>query len=501
MHRQYIAIDLKSFYASVECVERGLDPLDANLVVADASRTDKTICLAVSPSLKMHGTGGRPRLFELKQCVREANVARWEALPGRRFTGRSCFRHELEAEPSLAIDYIVAPPRMAHYIEYSTRIYKVYLRYFSPDDIHVYSIDEVFIDATSYLKTYHTTAQDLARQVVRQVLAETGITATAGIGTNLYLAKVAMDMVAKKMAPDAQGVRVATLDQESYKRTLWAHEPLTDFWRVGHGTAARLAPYGIRTMGDIARCSLTNENLLYGLFGVNAELLIDHAWGHEPVTMPDLKAYRPATRSMSSGQVLTSPYDVAKARVVVLEMADGVAFDLLRQRLVADQLVLTVSYDTTSLADPSVAARYQGRIVSDRFGRRVPVHAHGTVRLEGGHTSSARLISAAVASLYDRIVNPMLLVRRLTLVVNHIIHETDSRLRPKPRQFDLFADTEAVLAREAQAQAGLQKERRLREAMLRIKGAYGKNSILTGLNYAEGATARSRNRQIGGHHE
>lgn len=498
--RQYIAIDLKSFYASVECVERGLDPLDTHLVVADASRTQKTICLAVSPALKAYGTGGRPRLFEVIQRVREANNARRMNAPRGCFTGRSHSRQELAADPALALDYIVARPRMAHYIDFSTRVYKVYLNYFAPEDIHVYSIDEVFIDATSYLKTYGLTTRQLTMKVIRDVLAQTGITATAGIGTNLYLCKVAMDIVAKKMPPDADGVRIATLDEASYRRQLWAHEPLTDFWRVGRGTTSRLAPYGIRTMGDIARCSLSHEGLLYKLFGVNAELLIDHAWGIEPVTMQHIKAYRPATHSLCSGQVLTEPYTAANARVVILEMADNMALDLLRKRLVTNQVALDIGYDSTSLADPAIAVRYQGRVTTDYYGRRVPAHAHGTTRFDTP-TSSARLISEAVSRLYDRIVNPALLIRRLNLSVNNLVDENHPSLKPRPQQLDLFADNEAALAAWRRADAALQKERRLGEAMLKIKGEYGKNAILKGLSYTPGATARTRNQQIGGHHE
>lgn len=365
---QYIAIDLKSFYASVECVERGLDPLDTCLVVADPTRTEKTICLAVSPALKAYGLDGRPRLFEVVQKVREVNRQRGHS-------DKSYSKRELDADRELAIDYLVAQPRMAHYIEYSTRIYEIYLRYIAPEDIHVYSIDEVFIDVTAYLKSYKMTAHELAIKMIREVLKETGITATAGIGTNLYLCKIAMDIVAKKMPPDKDGVRIAELDEMAYRRQLWEHTPLTDFWRVGRGIAARLAQYGIMTMGDIACCSIEHEDFLYRLFGINAELLIDHAWGWEPVTMDLVKAYRPETNSLSSGQVLQSPYTVTKARNVVKEMADSLSLDLVSKRLVTDQIVLTVGYDVSSLTDPAISGKYNGKVMTDHYGRQVPAHA------------------------------------------------------------------------------------------------------------------------------
>lgn len=491
--RQYIAIDLKSFYASVECVERGLDPLDTCLVVADASRTEKTICLAVSPALKAYGTGSRPRLFEVVQKVMEANRRR-----GRQ--GKSYSKAEIESHPEYAIDYLVAPPRMAHYIEYSTRIYNVYLRYIAPEDIHVYSIDEVFMDVTAYLGTYGMTAHELAIKIIREVLAETGITATAGIGTNMYLCKIAMDIVAKKMPADKDGVRIAELDEMSYRRQLWEHTPLTDFWRVGRGIANRLAPYGIHTMGDIARCSIEHEDFLYKLFGVNAELLIDHAWGWEPVTMDMVKAYRPETKSISSGQVLQCAYTADKARNVVLEMADSVSLELIDKRLVTDQLVLTVGYDIESLTNPEVRAKYSGRVTTDHYGRQVPVHAHGTINIEHT-TSSATVLIAKVAELYDRIINTDLLVRRLTLSINHLIHEEDVKSTPQSIQLDLFTDYEELNRQQEAEEAELAKERRRQEAVLRIKKMFGKNAILKGLNYADGATQRDRNQQIGGHHE
>lgn len=490
--RQYIAIDLKSFYASVECVERGLDPLDTCLTVADQSRTDKTICLAVSPALKAFGLGGRPRLFEVVRRIREVNRSRGRA--GRSFSGR-----ELAARPDLAADYIVAPPRMALYLDYSTRIYSVYMRYIAPEDIHVYSIDEVFIDATAYLDTYRLTARQLAMNMIRDVLSATGITATAGIGTNMYLCKIAMDIVAKKQLPDNNGVRIAELDEQSYRRLLWSHTPITDFWRVGRGIASRLAPYGIRTMGDIAMFSIRHEDLLYRLFGVNAELLIDHAWGWEPVTMDLVKAYRPESHSISSGQVLTCAYTADKARTVALEMADEMALSLLDKRMVAGKIVLTVGYDVESLADPAIREHYDGRIVADHYGRHVPMHAHGTVSLPHP-TSSAQELSETVATLFDRIVNPILLVRRLTLCAAHVISEADAEASaPETMQLDLFTDYDEQRRACQERQRADAKERRRQEAVLRIKKLFGKNAILKGLNYSDGATQRDRNGQIGGH--
>lgn len=491
--RKYIAIDLKSFYASVECVEKGLDPLDTCLVVADSSRTEKTICLAVSPALKEYGTGGRPRLFEVVQKVREAN----------RYRGRdrkSYSKKILDTHHEIAVDYIVTPPRMAYYIEYSTRIYKIYLRYIAPEDIHVYSIDEVIIDATDYLETYKLSAHDLAMKMIREVFAETGVTATAGIGTNMYLCKIAMDIVAKKMAPDKDGVRIAELDELSYRHKLWEHKPLTDFWRVGRGYASKLALYGIETMGDIARLSLEHEDFFYSLFGVNAELLIDHAWGWEPVTMDLVKAYRPETKSISSGQVLQTPYKTAQARNVALEMADSVSLELLENHLLTDQLVLTVGYDTESLSDPSIRSKYNGRVVIDHYGRQVPVHAHGTINLENP-TSSANILIDKVGELYDRIINPVLLVRRLNLSINHLIRENEVKSVSKVMQLDLFTDYEELREKEEKAKENLSRERRRQEAVLKIKKMFGKNAILKGLNYSDGATQRDRNRQIGGHHE
>lgn len=491
--RQYIAIDLKSFYASVECVERGLDPLDTCLVVADASRTTKTICLAVSPALKAYGTGGRPRLFEVVRKVREANNHRGAC-------GRSFSKTVLDARRDMAVDYITAPPRMALYLDYSTRIFQIYLKYIAPEDIHVYSVDEVFIDATSYLDTYRMTAHELALTMIRDVLSQTGITATAGIGTNMYLCKVAMDIVAKKMAPDKDGVRIAELDEMSYRRQLWDHRPLTDFWRVGRGIVSRLAPYGIQTMGDIARCSIKHEDFLYKLFGVNAELLIDHAWGWEPVTMDLVKAYRPETHSISSGQVLHCAYTAEMARNVIQEMADDVSLELVEKGLVTDQIVLTVGYDVQSLTDPAIRAGYDGKIVSDYYGRAVPVHAHGTINLEQ-HSSSTFLLVSKTVELFDRIVNRNLLVRRMTLCLNHIVPEASARHTVRPQQPDLFTDYDELERQQKARETEKARERRRQEAVIRIKKRFGKNAILKGLNYAEGATQRDRNSQIGGHHE
>ena len=495
----YIAIDLKSFFASVECVERGLNPLTTNLVVADVSRTDKTICLAVSPSLKAYGIGGRARLFEVIQRLREVNNERSYKAPGFRLTGKSWKDEELKAHADWEVDYIAAPPRMTKYIEYSTRIYQIYLKYIAPEDIHVYSIDEVFMDVTAYLSTYRMTAHELAMTMIRDVLKSTGITATAGIGTNLYLCKIAMDIMAKKAPADKDGVRIAELDEMSYREQLWDYTPITKFWRVGKGIAEKLAQYGMYTMGDVALCSVQREELLYKLFGVNAELLIDHAWGWEPVTMEYVKAYRPETNSLSSGQVLTEPYTFQKARVVVQEMADAMALDLVSKRLVTDQMVLTVGYDIESLTNPAIRATYQGAVTTDHYGRQVPKHAHGTANL-GKHTSSGKQLMEAVTSLYDRIVNPRLLIRRLTLAVNHVIREECAGTsNAAPVQLDLFTDYEALKAQQKAEEDAQAKERRMQETLLNIKNKFGKNSILRGLNFEEGATAIERNKQIGGH--
>ena len=466
--RTYIAIDLKSFYASVECVDRGLDPLTTNLVVADASRTEKTICLAVSPSLKAYGIGGRARLFDVYQKAR-------------------------------GVDFIIAPPRMARYLEVSNKVYETYLKYIAPEDIHVYSVDEVFMDVTAYLRSYKMTAHELTIKMIRDVLATTGITATAGIGTNMYLCKVAMDIMAKKMPADKDGVRIAELDEMSYRRELWDYQPITKFWRVGRGIAEKLAIYGIDTMGKLARMSIRNEGLLYRLFGVNAELLIDHAWGWEPATMEAVKAYRPETNSLSSGQVLHEPYTFRKARVVICEMAEGMALSLVSKHLVADQLVLTVSYDAECLTRPEIREKYHGEITTNHYGKPVPKHAHGTFNFDRP-TSSSRQIMDGATQLFDRCVNADLLVRRMNITANHVVPEASVVAKDQaPQQLDLFTDYEALEKQRQAEQAKPDKERRMQEVQLRIKKRFGKNAILRGLNFEEGATAKERNKQIGGH--
>ena len=502
--RSYIAIDLKSFYASVECIQRGLDPMTTNLVVADPSRTDKTICLAVSPSLKSFGIPGRPRLFEVVQKIGQVNALRKNSAPGRAFTGKSHDFCELCGHPELEVDYIVAPPQMAYYMETSAAIYNIYLKYIAPEDIHPYSIDEVFIDATNYLKLYRMTPEELAMKIILDILENTGITATAGIGTNLYLAKVAMDIVAKHIPADKNGVRIAQLDELRYRQELWSHRPLTDFWRVGPGYAQKLEKVGLRTMGDVARCSVGkptefyNEDLLYKLFGVNAQLLIDHAWGWEPCTIADIKAYRPESSSLSPGQVLQCPYTAEKARLVAREMADDLSLDLVDKGLVTDQIVLTVGYDIENLTDPERSRAYHGSVTVDRYGRRIPKHAHGTANL-GGHTASSKAIVSAVAALYDRIVDSNLLVRRLYLSANHIVPETSLPRQEASEQLDFFSDYASQEKRRAEEAAAREREKRRQQAVLTIKKKYGKNAILKGMDLEEGATARDRNGQIGGH--
>ena len=497
--RVYLAIDLKSFYASVECRERGLDPLDTNLVVADESRTDKTICLAVSPSLKTYGISGRARLFEVVQQVREANRGRLHDAPGHRFSGKSCFLSELKANPALEIDYLIAPPRMAYYMQYSALIYSIYLKYIAPEDIIVYSIDEVFMDVTDYLPTYQLTPRELAMRMILDVLHTTGITATAGIGTNLFLAKVAMDVMAKHIPADKNGVRIATLDELRFRRHLWTHQPLTDFWRVGRGYAKKLEAHGIFTMGDIARTSVTNEDLLYRLFGKNAELLIDHAWGWEPCTIQAVKAYRPRDNSLGSGQVLHCPYPAEKARLVLREMAELLALDLVGKKLVTNQITITVGFDKENLTDPDRRQQYRGPVTKDHYGRAVPKHAHGTENL-GDYTSSTHRILEAATKLFDRVVDKNLLVRRLNIVAGHVIPESDLPNRAAPcEQLDLFTDYAALEAKRREEQEKLAKERKMQEAMIDIKKRFGKNAILKGMNLEEGATAKDRNAQIGGH--
>ena len=498
--KYYAAIDLKSFYASVECIQRGLDPLTTNLLVADASRTEKTICLAVSPSLKSYGIPGRARLFEAVQQVGLANALRRAKAPGGQFRGKSWDAEELNRDPSLQIDYITAPPRMSLYMQTSTKIYEIYLQYVAPEDMHVYSVDEVFLDITPYLKTSGLTPYAFVSQIIRDVVQQTGITATAGIGTNLYLSKIAMDIVAKHEPADAYGVRIAQMDEMGYRRLLWDHRPLTDFWRVGPGYARKLEKVGLHTMGDVARCSLGgpddfhNEELLFRLFGVAAELLIDHAWGVEPCTIADIKAYRPESNSISSGQVLTCPYPADKARLVMREMTDLLVLDLVDKGLMTDQMVLTVGYDVDNLLDPERRQRYKGPVETDRYGRKVPKYAHGTANLPA-YSSSTREISQAVMELFDRIVDKELLVRRMTIAACRILTESAVSQASPMEQLDLFAQPEAAEAQEARRQ----REKRRQQAVLEIQKKYGKNAILKGMNLEEGATARERNRQIGGH--
>lgn len=504
--RIYAAIDLKSFYASVECIERGLDPLNTNLVVADESRTEKTICLAVSPTLKAYGISGRARLFEVVQRLAQVNARRRLDAPGRTLTGRSWFDDELKADPALEVDYIVAPPRMAHYIARSTEVYNVYLKYIAPEDIHVYSIDEVMIDLTGYLKTYGMTPRQLVKTMIADVLATTGLTAAGGLGTNLYLCKVAMDIGAKHVAPDADGVRIAELDEASYRRTLWTHRPLTDFWRVGRGYARKLEAHGLYTMGDIARCSLggpqdrNNAELLYRLFGVNAELLIDHAWGWEPCTMADIKAYKPQTNSVGTGQILPEPYPADQARLVVREMAESLALGLVDKGLVTDQLVLTVGYDRQNLTDPDRRRAYHGPVTRDAYGRPVPKHAHGTARLPRASSSGRRIVEAVLA-LFDRIIDPALLVRRLNLTACQVVTEARAaEVRAADvEQLDLFTDYAARARRQADEEKADLREKHIQHAVLDIQKKFGKNAILKGMDLQEGATARERNETIGGH--
>lgn len=498
--RQYIAIDLKSFYASVECREMGRDPLTTNLVVADKSRTEKTICLAVSPSLKSCGVPGRPRLFEVVQKVKEINDIRRAKAPGRRFTGTSDDSRKLDSDSGLELSYIVAPPRMAYYMQYSIQIYNIYLKYVAPEDIFAYSIDEVFIDATQYLETYGMTAGELAMTMIRDVLKNTGITATAGIGTNMYLCKIAMDIVAKHIEADSNGVRIAQLDEMSYRKLLWDHRPLTDFWRVGRGYAKRLEKLGLFTMGDIARCSIGresdyyNEELLYKQFGVNAELLIDHAWGYEPCTMGQVKQYKPETNSISSGQVLHCPYEADKAKLIIKEMTDLLVLELVEKGLMTDQIVLTIGYDIENLIDPKRRKKYHGEITTDAYGRKIPKHAHGTTNLPC-RTSSTKLITEYVTELFDRIIDKDLLVRRVNITANRIVGEDFEDVSDKYEQLDLFTDPKAV----ERQKAALGREKNMQKALIEIKKKFGKNAVLRGMNFEEGATARDRNAQIGGH--
>lgn len=500
--KMYISIDLKSFYASVECVEAGLNPLTTNLVVADASRTEKTICLAVSPSLKAYGISGRARLFEVVQKIKEVNAQRQRQAPGGVFTGSSYNDIELKQSPDLAVDYLVVPPRMALYMEYSTRIYDIYLKYLAPEDMHIYSVDEVMCHVTNYLKTYNMTPRQLATTMIEDVLKNTGITATAGIGTNLYLSKIAMDIMAKHAPPDKNGVRMAELDEMSYRKSLWNHEPLTDFWRVGQGYSKKLKEKGLYTMGDIARCSLGketdyyNEDLLYKLFGVNAELLIDHAWGWEPCTMEDIKSYKPSNNSLGSGQVLECPYTYEKTELVVREMIDQLVLSLVDKKLVTDQIVLTVGYDIENLSKEHRGKAYTGQVVVDRYGRSIPKHAHGTANLTK-HTSSTKVITEAVMELYQRIMDKNLMVRRINMAANHVVDQGSIK-EQEFEQLNLFDHFNLDQKQEDNSE-DLQRERKMQEAVLKIKKKYGKNAILKGMNFEEGATAKKRNEQIGGH--
>lgn len=490
----YISIDLKSFYASVECVERGLDPLKTNLVVADSSRTEKTICLAVSPSLKKYGIPGRARLFEVVQKVKEINIGRKRKAPNNIFSGSSYNDVELKNKPYLELDYIIAPPRMNYYMNYSTKIYNIYLKYFSAEDIYVYSIDEVFIDITPYLKTYNMSAKELATKVIQDVYKLTGITATCGIGTNLYLCKVAMDIGAKHVQPNEYGVRIAEIDEISYRKEFWNHRPITDFWRIGKGYSKKLEKYCIFTMGDIARCSIENEELLYKLFGINAELLIDHAWGWEPCTIKSIKEYQPTSNSVSSGQVLHCPYNYEKAKLIVKEMTELLSLDLVDKKLITSQIVLEIGYDINNLTIPSISKSYKGEITIDRYGRKIPKHAHGTINLKY-KTSSTKALMNAVMELYSRIVNDKLLVRRITITANNVMSENDINSNKNFEQIDLFTNYQ-------QKEQNIKKEqfeKKIQKAIINIKKKYGKNAILKGMNFEEGATTIERNTQVGGH--
>lgn len=492
----YVSIDLKSFYASVECQERGLNPITTNLVVADISRTEKTICLAVSPSLKSYGIPGRARLFEVIQKVKEVNIERKRKAPNQTFTGSSYDNTAILKNPDLELSYIIAPPRMGFYMKYSTNIYNIYLKWFSSDDIYVYSIDEVFIDVTHYLKTYHMTARELVTHVIQDVYKNTGITATAGIGTNLYLCKIAMDIVAKHVEPNKNGVRIAGLDEMTYRKLLWNHRPLTDFWRVGSGYAKKLEAHGIYTMGDVARTSIQNEELLYKLFGINAELLIDHAWGWEPVNIKQIKEYKPENNSISSGQVLHCPYDYEKTKLIIKEMTELLTLDLVKKNLVTNQIVLTVGYDIENLTDPFIKNLYKGEITTDRYGRKIPKHAHGTINLDH-KTSSTKIIMDAIMKLYERIINKQLLVRRINITVNNVVDEFTEKNKKTYEQIDLFTDYQ----QKAEKLQKEKMEKELQKAMIGIKNKYGKNAVIKGMNLQDGGTTIDRNKQIGGHME
>ena len=488
----YIAIDLKSFYASVECNERGLDPLRTNLVVADSSRTEKTVCLAVTPSLKQYGISGRARLFEVVQRVKEVNIQRKLKAPNQAFTGSSYDDVALKKNPDLELSYIVAPPRMKYYMQYSTKIYNIYLKWFSAEDIYVYSIDEVFIDVTRYLKTYNMRAKELITKVIKDVYDSTGITATGGMGTNLYLAKIAMDIVAKHTKPDKNGVRIAGLDEMSYRKLLWSHTPITDFWRVGSGYAKKLEKHGIYTMGDVARTSVNNEDLLYKLFGINAELLIDHSWGYEPVTIKSIKEYKPSTNSISSGQVLHCPYNYEDTKLIVKEMTELLTLDLVEKNLVTNQIVLTIGYDIENVTSDKIG--YKGEITIDRYGRKVPKHAHGTINLDH-QTSSTKIIMDSTMKLYERIINKDLLVRRINVTAENVINMEQVEDSKPFEQIDLFTDYH----QKEEAEKEEKKERELQKAVIEIKNKYGKNAIIKGMNLQDAGTTIDRNKQVGGH--
>lgn len=495
MQKIYMCIDLKTFYASVECVERGLNPLKTNLVVADKSRTEKTICLAVSPALKQYGIGGRARLFEVLSKVKEINKVRRKDNGYKKFTGKSVNDDILKKDKTKELDLIIAPPRMAHYIDYSANIYNIYLKYIAKEDIFVYSIDEVFMDLTNYLKYYKLSPKELITKIIKDVYDTTGITATGGIGTNLFLAKVAMDVVAKHTEANKFGVRIAELNEMSYRKMIWNHLPITDIWRVGKGISKRLEEYGMYTMGDVARCSINNEDLLYKLFGVNAELLIDHAWGYEPCTIESIKNYKPLAKSISSGQVLQCPYDYNKTKLIVREMADLLALDLVSKKLVTEQLVLTIGYDIDNITED-----YNGEITIDHYGRAIPKSAHGTINLDY-KTSSSKIIIEAMIKLYERIINPKLLVRRVNMCATKLASEEDEKCKVRYRQLDLFSNLEEKDNKLDYNREALKEENNLQNVMLKIKEKYGKNAILKGMDLEDGATTMDRNRQIGGHHE
>ena len=496
MEKIYMCIDLKSFYASVECKERGLNPLTTNLVVADKSRTEKTICLAVTPSLKSYGIPGRARLFEVIQKVKDINFERRIYAPNHKFSKKSYNDIELKKCPWLELDFIIAEPRMAYYMKYSSDIYNIYLKYLAPEDIFVYSVDEVFCDITNYLKSYKMTSKELATTIIQDILNTTGITATAGIGTNLYLAKVAMDVGAKHVKPNSQGVRIAELDEMSYRKLLWSHRPITDFWRVGKGYSKRLEANNMYTMGDVARCSIEHEDLLYKLFGINAELLIDHAWGIEPCTLEDIRNYKPSTNSLSLGQVLHCPYDYNKTKLIVKEMTDLLVLDLVEKRLVTNQIVLTIGYDIDNLKESKKNQNYNGEVTVDRYGRKVPKHAHGTINLVES-TSSTKIILEKTMELFERIIDKNLLTRRINVVANNVQSEDKVSNNNSFEQLNLFTEFNQNLNEEHQKE--IEKERNLQHAIIDIKRKYGKNAILKGMNFEEGGTTISRNSQIGGH--